>query len=139
MTTRSNAYIQAELDLIYKNTDFAGIGDASGVRGSATAGNLYVALFTDTVEIAYTGYARQAIPRSASGWSRIANVVTNVSDLLFTLCPVGTTVQSATKVRIYTDASAGTLLHEVTLVSPIAIQAAQRPVVEAGSITITGS
>jgi hypothetical protein len=139
MTTRSDAYIQAELDLVYKNIAFTGIGDANGLPASATAGSLHVALFTAIGEVAYTGYARKAIARSGSGWSRTNNVVSNVSDLLFTLCPVGTTVQSATKVRIYTDASTGTLLHEVTLVSPIPIQAAQRPVIEAGAITITGS
>jgi len=139
MTTRSNAYIQAELDLVYRNVAFAGVGDVNGLPASAAAGNLFVALFTDTVEVAYTGYARQPIARSAVGFGRTANVVTNNLELLWTLCPVGTSVQSATKVRIYTDVAAGTLLHEVTLASPIPIQAAVRPVIEAAAITITGS
>jgi hypothetical protein len=139
MSTRSDAYIQATLDLIYKNLAFTGVGDAGGLLPSVAPGNLFVALFTDTVEVAYTGYARQPIVRSASGFSRTGNVVTNVSELLWVLCPVGCAVQSATRVCIYTDVSAGTLLHTVTLASPIPIQAAVRPVVEAGAITITGS
>lgn len=36
MTTRTDAYIQASLDLIYRNTNFAGVGDATGVRGSVS-------------------------------------------------------------------------------------------------------
>ena len=139
MSTRTDAYIQATLDLIYRNVDFAGLGDAGGVRGSVAAGNLYVALFTDTVEVAYTGYARIAVARSAAGWSRTDNVVTNASDLNFTLCPVGTTVQTATRAAIYTDVSAGTQLHIADLPTDIPIQAGIRPVIEAAEITITGS
>lgn len=139
MATRSDAYIQATLDLIYKNIDFAGVGDAGGVRGSVAPGYLYVALFTDTVEVAYAGYARQAVVRSAAGWSRTSNVVSNAADVIFPLCPVGTSIQSGTKVCLYTAATGGILLHTYTLVSPVPVQATVRPVIEAGAITITGS
>ena len=139
MATRTDAYIQAVQDLIFKNTTFAGIGDVTGIEGSATAGNLYVALFTDTVEVAYDGYARQPIARSAAGFSRTGNVTTNAADITFVVCPVGCSVQSATHACLYTDVSAGTKLHDMTLASPIPIQAAVQPIVEAGAITITGS
>ena len=139
MATRTDAYIQATQDLIFKNTTFAGIGDVTGIEGSATPGSLFVALFTDTVEVAYTGYARQPIARSGAGFSRTGNVTTNAADITFVVCPVGCPVQSATHACIYTDVSAGTKLHDMTLVSPIPIQAAVQPIVEAGAITITGS
>lgn len=66
------------LGLWLRNTDITGIGDAGGLRGSATAGNVYVSAFTawpgeagaqDTNEATYTGYARAVVARSASGWA----------------------------------------------------------------------
>lgn len=139
MTTRSDAYIQASMDLIYRNTNFAGVGDTTGVRGSTAPGSLHVALMTETGEVAYTGYARGAVERSASGWNRAGNVVTNASDVVFTLVPEGTTPQTATRAAIYTAGTSGTLLHTATLPVPIPIQAGIRPVIEAGAIIITGS
>lgn len=74
-----NAAEAALLDLLFLNTDWAGVGDAGGLQNSATAGSFYVALHTSdpgeagtqaTNEIAYTSYARVAVARSAGGWTR---------------------------------------------------------------------
>lgn len=138
MSTATDAYNQASLDLIYKNTPFEGIGDVSGITGSATAGSLYVALLTDTVEVAYTGYARVAVARGA-GFSRTGNVMSNSADLNFVTVPTGTTPQTATKAAIYTDVSAGIKMHEVDLVDEVPIQSGVQPVVAAGALTITRS
>lgn len=65
------------LDHILNNANVALIGDATGLRGSSTAGSLYLALHTadpgeagdqTTSEIAYTSYARVAQAR-ATAWT----------------------------------------------------------------------
>ena len=54
------------LRLVFENTTFAGIGDATGLVGSSTAGVLYISLHTGTLtdtsvqntsETTYTSYA----------------------------------------------------------------------------------
>jgi hypothetical protein len=65
--------------LLFNNTTFARIGDATGLVGSGTAGSLYVSGHTadpteeaadqTASEIAYTSYARVAKARSSSGWT----------------------------------------------------------------------
>ncbi len=42
----SNTFENAQLLLIFNNTDITGIGDAGGLRGSASAGSLYLAAYT---------------------------------------------------------------------------------------------
>ena len=64
--------------LLFNNTTFSGVGDATGIVGSTVPGSLYVSLHTadpteegdqTTNEIAYTSYARVAKARSSSGWT----------------------------------------------------------------------
>lgn len=64
--------------LIFQNTNWANLGDATGLRGSTVAGSLFVQLHTATPgaagnqttnEAAYTNYARQAVARSSAGWT----------------------------------------------------------------------
>lgn len=78
---KSDSFELSILNLIFQNANIANIGDATGLRGSTTAGSLYVALHTadpfasaetndqTASEIAYTGYARVAVARSAGGWT----------------------------------------------------------------------
>ena len=60
----SNSFETSLLQHILQNADIANIGDATGLRGSTTAGNLYIALHTadpgeagnqGTSEANYTG------------------------------------------------------------------------------------
>ena len=135
--TRTNEYIQEQLDLVYLNQDFAGIGDTGGLRGSVAAGNLYVALLQSGSEANYTSYARQPIVRSASGFSRTNNVITNIAQLTF---PKSTGVENTiTKVAVYTALTGGIKLHEQTLQYPFVISPnVSQPIIEIGQITITG-
>jgi len=82
------------LDLLFKNTDFTGVGDAGGLRGSATAGSLYLSLHTSdpgeagdqtSNETAYTGYARQAVTRGA-GFTRTGNSISPAANVDFPIC-----------------------------------------------------
>lgn len=64
--------------LIFNNTNWANVGDATGLRGSSTAGSFYISLHTanpgetgnqTTSEAAYTNYLRVAVARSGAGWT----------------------------------------------------------------------
>lgn len=65
------------LKLVFQNTTWANLGDATGVIKSTANGSLYISLHTadpsagnqTTSETAYTGYARVAVARTSSGWT----------------------------------------------------------------------
>jgi hypothetical protein len=78
--------------LLFNNTNIANLGDATGVRGSSTAGSLYVSLHTadpgeagdqTTSECNYTGYARQAVARSSGGFTVTGNSVSPAANVSF--------------------------------------------------------
>lgn len=90
--SKSNTFENDLLLLLFNNTNIANIGDATGVRGSSTAGSLYLSLHTSdpgeagdqtTNEIAYTGYARQAVARSGSGFTVSGASVTLAANVDF--------------------------------------------------------
>lgn len=94
--SKSNAWENALLLLLFNNTNAANIGDATGLRGSSTAGSLYVSLHTadpgeagdqTTNEIGYTSYARVAVARSGAGFTVTAGSVSPASNITF---PAGT-------------------------------------------------
>lgn len=81
----SNAGENGLMLLIFQNSNFALVGDATGLRGSSTAGSLYLSLHTadpgeagdqTTSEATYGAYARVAVARSSSGFTVSANAVT---------------------------------------------------------------
>lgn len=94
----SNAAETALLELIFKNTAWANVGDASGIQPSAAAGSLYIALHTadpgeagdqTTSEATYTGYARVAVARSGAGWTVSGNTSSNAALIQFGVCTAG--------------------------------------------------
>lgn len=94
--SKSNAFETAWLEHLFNNANIANIGDATGLRGSTVAGNLYLALHTAdpgeagtqaTNEATYGSYARAAVPRSAGGFTVAGNQVTLAADVAF---PEGT-------------------------------------------------
>ncbi len=83
---------------ICQNADIPNIGDATGLRGSSTAGSLYAALHTadpgedgdqSTNEATYTGYARKAIARNATKWPVSGNEASNGEEEAFPECTGG--------------------------------------------------
>jgi hypothetical protein len=111
----TNAFETSLLGLIFNNTDVANIGDAAGLQNSATAGSLYVALYTTAptdstsgTECNYTGYARVAVARSAGGWTISGNNASNTSVITFDPCTAGSNTVIA--YGILTASSAGDLL-----------------------------
>lgn len=82
--------------LIFNNTNWALVGDATGLRGSTAAGSFYVSLATAnpgetgtqlTSEAAYTNYARVAVARSAGGWTKSGTSPTQVANTAATTFP----------------------------------------------------
>lgn len=121
--SKSNAWENGLLLLLFNNTNFANVGDATGLRGSTTAGSLYLSLHTadpgeagtqSTSETAYTGYVRVAVARSGAGWTIATNSASNAAAIAFAQC--GVTGATITHFGIGTDSSgAGTLLYSNTL------------------------
>lgn len=117
--SKSNSLENGLLELIFKNTNFANVGDATGLRGSSTAGNLYASLHTadpgeagdqTTSEATYTSYARVAIARSGSGFTVTGNSVSPAATIEFPACTGGSntithfgfgTASSSTGVLLY--------------------------------------
>lgn len=116
---KSNASENSLLLLLYNNTAFATLGDASGVQPSAVAGSLYVGLHTGypgeagdqtTSEADYTGYARKAVARSGAGWTVTANQVVNAAAIEFDECTAGSNEVQYFSIGL-ASAGAGVILH----------------------------
>lgn len=87
----SNAAKIAILDHFFSNLAIANFGDATGLPGSAVAGNLYLSLYTAdpgaaatqaTNEAAYAGYARLAVSR-VGGFVRTSTTVSPAANQEF--------------------------------------------------------
>jgi hypothetical protein len=130
--------------LVFNNTDAGLIGDATGLRGSSTAGSLYVSLHSSdpgeagdqtTNEVAYTSYARVAVARSGAGWTVTGNSVSPAANVDFPEC-TGSTA-TATHFGVGTASSgAGKLLYKGALSPSISISSGVIPRVKSTS-TIT--
>lgn len=90
--SKSNTTENEMLLHYFNNATVPNVGDATGLRGSTAAGSFYLALHTadpgeagtaTTNEIAYTGYARQAVARSAGGFTVSGNSVTLTNNVDF--------------------------------------------------------
>ncbi len=142
----SNTAEQRYLDLTFLNIDFADIGDATGLRGSSTAGNFYITLHTadpgeggsqSTNEVTYSGYARIAVLRSGSGFSRTGSTISNVANIQFAEAGVAVS-QVATYFSIGTASSgAGVILGSGVLDTPRTITEGISPLFNAGTLQAT--
>lgn len=143
--SKSNIFETQFLQHVLQNADITLVGDATGLRGSSTAGSLYVSLHTanpnetgdqSTSEATYTGYARVAVARSAGGWTVAANVGSNAAAIVFPECTGGT--NTITHFGIGTDASGtGKLLLYGALTSSLAVSNGITPQFAIGALTIT--
>lgn len=116
------------LDLFFLNTTFDLLGDATGIPGSAAAGNVYLSAHeTDpllsgdqtTGETGYTGYARVALPRAVSHWVRVGQFMSNVSQVQFGANTDATSV-TITHLGLGTALTlAGKLCYVTALVTPV--------------------
>lgn len=141
----SNAFETAFLLLLFNNTNLANIGDATGLRGSTTAGSFYVALHTadpgeaggpTTSEATYTGYARVAVARTSGGWTVAGNTVSNAAAVNFAACSGGS--NTITHFSIVSSSSgAGDLMGSGALVASLAVSSGITPSFAIGQLTAT--
>lgn len=140
--SKSNAFETAFLALIFNNDNIANLGDATGVRGSSSAGSLYLSLHTadpgeagdqTTNEVAYTSYARVAVGRTSDNFTVNGNAVSLAANQDF---PTGTGGSgTATHWGIGTSAAgAGMLLYKGVLSPSIVCGNGVTPRVNAGVI-----
>lgn len=133
--SKTNTWETGLLNLLFNNTDFTGVGDAGGLLGSATDGNLYVSLHTGdpgeagsqtTNECAYTSYARVAVARDGTGWTVTDNSVSPQANITFPQATGGT--ETATHFGVGTDSTgAGKLLYSGTVTPNISISSGVTP------------
>lgn len=140
--SKSNAFENELLLLLFNNEDIANIGDAAGLQNSVAAGSFYLSLHTSdpgeagdqtTNEIAYTGYARVAVARSSAGFTVSGASVTLTADEDFPKM-TGGAGGTVTHFGVGTVSSgAGLLLYSGTTDPDILIQSGTIPRLEAAT------
>lgn len=143
--SKTNAFETDILELIFENTDITNIGDAGGLRGSVSAGSLYVSLHTadpgetgnqTTNEATYTSYARVAVARTTAAWTVSGNQVTNDSTISFPQATGGS--NTITHFGIGTDSTGvGNLLYSGALTASLAVSNGIQPQFTASQLTVT--
>jgi hypothetical protein len=133
------------MNLLFLNVDWANIGDAAGLQNSAAAGSFYISLHSadpgeagnqSTNEIAYTGYARVAVARTAGGFTLTTATISNTALVQFAQCTGGTA--TASHFGIGTDLSGnGNLIFKGALTSSLSISNGIQPQFAAGAMTVT--
>lgn len=143
--SKANAFETDLLLLIFNNTNIANLGDATGVRGSSTAGSLYVSLHTadpgeagdqTTSEATYTSYARVAVARSSGGWTVSGNQATNAATVSFPACTGGSNTITYFAVG-RASSGAGEILYSGALTASLAVSNGITPSFAASALTVT--
>lgn len=141
----TNAFETSLLGLIFTNTDAANVGDATGLRGSTTAGVFWISLHTaspgetgdqTTSETAYTNYARQDEARNTTQWTVTGNTADNDNAITFPQC--GASGATLTDFGIGSASSAaGNLFLYGALTSSLAVSNGITPEFAAGALDVT--
>lgn len=141
----TNVFENGLLSLIFENANYANVGDATGLRGSSTAGVFYISLHTGnpdetgdqtTNEAAYTSYARVSVARSTAGWSVASGVADNDAAITFPAATGGS--ESETHFGIGSDASAaGNLFMWGALSAGLSVSSGITPEFAAGALDVS--
>ena len=143
--SKGNTFENDLLLLIFNNTNIANIGDATGLRGSSTAGSLYVSLHTGdpgeggdqtTSEATFTSYARVAVARSGAGWTVSGNAVSNAAAVTFPACTGGSNTITHFAVGM-SSSGAGKVLYKGALSASLAVSNGITPSFAIGELDIT--
>lgn len=138
----SNASETNLLNLLFNNVDWPNVGDATGLQNSATAGSLYIALHSSdpgdagdqtTNEVAYTGYGRVPVARSAGGFTIAGNQVSNAATVQFGECTDGSATATHFSVGLLSS-GAGDILYSGALSASRSISAGITPLFNAGAL-----
>lgn len=141
----TNVFETGLLSLIFENANYANVGDATGLRGSSTAGVFYISLHTaspgetgtqTTSETAYTNYARISVARSTAGWTASGNTVDNDAAITFATC--GASGATLTDFGIGSDVSgAGNLFLYGALTASLIVSSGITPSFAIGALDTT--
>ncbi len=143
--SKSDAWETGLILLVFNNTNYANVGDATGLRGSSTAGSLYVALHTAdpgesgtqaTSEANYTGYARVAVARSGSGWTCSTDTASNAAAVTFGACSAGSSTCTYCSIGV-ASSSTTAILYSGALTASLAVTAGITPSFAIGALTTT--
>lgn len=141
----SNTFETALLNLLFNNSNIANMGDATGVRGSSSAGSFYIALYTadpgesgtaTTNEATYTSYARVAVARSGAGWSVSGNQASNAAAVAFATCTGGSNTITHAGI-VQNSSGAGDLYISGALTSSLAVSNGIAPNFAIGQLVFT--
>jgi len=144
----SNATENSLLLLLFNNTNFANLGDATGLRGSTTAGSFFIALHTadpgeagdqTTSEATYTGYARVAVARSSAGFTVSGTAPTqaaNAAAVTFGACTAGSSTCTYFSVGLATS-GASVIVASGALTASLAVTAGITPSFAIGALVVT--
>lgn len=124
--SKSNSWENGMLLLLFNNTNFANVGDATGLRGSTAGGSFGVTLHTadpgeagsqTTSEITYTLYERVTVARTSGGWTITANSVSPTAAVTFPAGSggSGTATHFGVGTALTVAAGAGVLLYSGTV------------------------
>lgn len=141
----TNAFENGLLSLIFENANYANVGDATGLRGSSTAGVFYISLHTanpnetgtqTTSEAGYTSYARVSVARSTSGWSVASGTASNDGAINFPAATGGS--ETETHFGVGSDVSGtGNLFVWGALTSSLAVSSGITPSFAAGALQVS--
>lgn len=141
----TNAFENGLLSLIFENANYANVGDATGLRGSSTAGVFYIDLATadkgetgtqTTNEATYTSYARVSVARSTAGWTVASGVADNDAEIAFPAATGGS--NTITNFGIGSDASgAGNLFLKGATAASLAVSSGITPRFAAGALDVS--
>jgi hypothetical protein len=147
MTTgMSNAGELATQELFFQNTNF---GQAPVLQGSATAGDFYASLHTSTGpgqggtqstnEAAYTGYLREGIVRSSSGFTVTGSNPTTAENAAAVTYPTATGGSETEEYAALGQEStgAGVVYFIITLASGLAVSNGITPSFAIDALTVT--
>ena len=144
--SKKDAFETDLLELIFTNTTLAGIGDATGLVGSTSAGSLYVALFVDGTEpsdsaqgteASYTGYARVAVARTSGGWTVASGACSNTAAITFGQCSAGSQTIGAFAICKAATTGVDDQIYWGDLTSPLAVSSGITPEFAIGDLDIT--
>lgn len=133
------------LSLLFENANYANVGDATGIRGSSTAGVFYISLHTanpnetgtqTTSEAAYTSYARVSVARSTAGWTVASGVADNDAAVTFPAATGGSETESHFGVGSDTS-GAGNLFLWGAMTATLAVSNGITPSFAIGQLDIT--
>lgn len=143
--SKGNTFENDLMLLIFNNTNIANVGDVTGLRGSTSAGSLYVSLHTadpgeagdqTTSEATYTSYARVAVARSSAGWTVSGNAVSNTAAISFPACTGGS--NTITHFAVGTSSSGtGKVLYKGALTASLAVSSGITPSFAIGELDIS--